>query len=46
MRPTNDEVGALGLLLDSDPLRVTKTGSAQTSDLASDPAGSPSTAQE
>ena len=36
--------------LDSDPRRVTKTGSAQTSDPAADPAadpaGSPSTAQE
>ena len=32
---------ALGLVLDSDPRRVTKTGSAQTSDPASDPAADP-----
>ncbi|MFN5828283.1 MAG: hypothetical protein ACK446_14985, partial [Rhodobacterales bacterium] len=31
----------LGLVLDSDPRRVTKTGSAQTSDPASDPAVDP-----
>jgi capsid protein len=35
---TNAKLDALGLVLDSDPRRVTKTGSAQTSDPASDPA--------
>jgi lambda family phage portal protein len=35
---TNAKLDALGLVLDSDPRRVTKTGSAQTNDPASDPA--------
>ena len=35
---TNAKLDALGLVLDSDPRRVTKTGSAQTSDPATDPA--------
>ena len=47
---TNAKLDALGIVLDSDPRRVTKTGSAQTSDPAADPtadpASSPSTAQE
>ncbi|MFN3520534.1 MAG: hypothetical protein ACK4YT_13905, partial [Sphingomonas sp.] len=34
---TNAKLDALGLVLDSDPRRVTKTGSAQTSDPATDP---------
>jgi len=34
---TNAKLDALGLVLDSDPRRVTKTGSAQTSDPANDP---------
>ena len=34
----NAKLDALGLVLDSDPRRVTKTGSAQTSDPATDPA--------
>ena len=38
---TNAKLDALGLVLDSDPRRVTKTGSAQTSDPASDPAAGP-----
>jgi len=38
---TNAKLDALGLVLDSDPRRVTKTGSAQTSDPASDPAADP-----
>ena len=33
---TNAKLDALGLVLDSDPRRVTKTGSAQTSDPAAD----------
>jgi len=33
---TNAKLDALGLVLDSDPRRVTKTGSAQTSDPADD----------
>ena len=32
------QLDALGLVLDSDPRRVTKTGSAQSSDAATDPA--------
>lgn len=39
---TNAKLDALGLVLDSDPRRVTKTGSAQTSDQANDPAADPS----
>ncbi|MDN2565262.1 phage portal protein [Aquibium sp. A9E412] len=35
---TNAKLDALGLVLDSDPRRVTKTGSAQTGDPATDPA--------
>ena len=35
---TNAKLDALGLVLDSDPRRVTKTGSAQTSDPATEPA--------
>ena len=35
---TNAKLDALGLVLDSDPRRVTKTGSAQSSDPATDPA--------
>ena len=35
---TNAKLDALGLVLDSDPRRVTKTGSAQSSDAATDPA--------
>ena len=35
---TNAKLDALGLVLDSDPRRVTKTGSAQTGDPAADPA--------
>ncbi|MBD3788690.1 MAG: phage portal protein, partial [Sphingomonadales bacterium] len=35
---TNAKLDALGLVLDSDPRRVTKTGSAQTGDPANDPA--------
>ena len=35
---TNAKLDALGLVLDSDPRRVTKTGSAQTSDPANDTA--------
>ncbi|WP_323769318.1 hypothetical protein [Antarctobacter sp.] len=38
---TNAKLDALGLVLDSDPRRVTKIGSAQTSDPASDPAADP-----
>ncbi|MGI6246653.1 MAG: phage portal protein [Pseudochelatococcus sp.] len=34
---TNAKLDALGLVLDSDPRRVTKTGSAQTGDPAADP---------
>ena len=34
---TNAKLDALGLVLDSDPRRVTKTGSAQSNDGASDP---------
>ena len=34
---TNAKLDTLGLVLDSDPRRVTKTGSAQTSDLGTDP---------
>ena len=33
---TNAKLDALGLVLDSDPRRVTKTGSAQSSDPAND----------
>ncbi len=33
---TNAKLDALGLVLDSDPRRVTKTGSAQTTDPATD----------
>jgi capsid protein len=33
---TNAKLDALGLVLDSDPRRVTKTGSAQTNDPAND----------
>ncbi|MEC7258911.1 MAG: phage portal protein, partial [Pseudomonadota bacterium] len=48
---TNAKLDALGLVLDSDPRRVTKTGSAQSrdagddqaSDPASDPADDPET---
>ena len=40
---TNTKLDALGLVLDSDPRRVTKTGSAQTSDPANDPAADPAT---
>ena len=36
---TNAKLDALGLVLDSDPRRVTKTGSAQSRDPATDPAG-------
>ena len=47
---TNAKLDALGIVLDSDPRRVTKTGSAQTSDPTADPgadpAGTSSTAQE
>ncbi len=35
---TNAKLDGLGLVLDSDPRRVTKTGSAQAGDPASDPA--------
>ena len=35
---TNAKLDALGLVLDSDPRRVTKTGSAQSNDPATDPA--------
>ena len=35
---TNAKLDDLGLVLDSDPRRVTKTGSAQTNDPATDPA--------
>jgi lambda family phage portal protein len=38
---TNAKLDALGLVLDSDPRRVTKTGSAQSKDGASDPANDP-----
>lgn len=38
---TNAKLDALGLVLDSDPRRVTKTGSAQTSDPANDPPSDP-----
>ena len=38
---TNAKLDALGLVLDSDPRRVTKTGSAQTSDPAADPENDP-----
>jgi capsid protein len=38
---TNAKLDALGLVLDSDPRRVTKTGSAQSTDGASDPAIDP-----
>ena len=38
---TNVKLDALGLVLDSDPRRVTKTGSAQSKDGASDPATDP-----
>jgi len=38
---TNAKLDALGLVLDSDPRRVTKAGSAQTSDPANDPAADP-----
>ena len=41
---TNAKLDALGLLLDSDPRRVTKTGSAQSSDPANDPATDDTTA--
>lgn len=40
---TNAKLDALGLVLDSDPRRVTKTGSAQTGDPATDPATDPDT---
>ncbi len=46
---TNAKIDALGLVLDSDPRRVTKTGSAQSSDPATDPEpdpGQPDTAQQ
>jgi len=46
---TNAKLDALGLVLDSDPRRVTKTGSAQSSDPATDPepdSGQPDTAQQ
>ena len=38
---TNAKLDTLGLVLDSDPRRVTKTGSAQTSDLGTDPDNDP-----
>ena len=38
---TNAKLDALGLVLDSDPRRVTKTGSAQSKDGAADPANDP-----
>ena len=38
---TNAKLDTLGLVLDSDPRRVTKTGSAQTSDLGTDPDDDP-----
>jgi lambda family phage portal protein len=41
---TNAKLDALGLVLDSDPRRVTKTGSAQSSDPANDPATDDTTA--
>ena len=46
---TNAKLDALGLVLDSDPRRVTKTGSAQSRDPATDPepdTGQPDTAQQ
>ncbi|WP_347268394.1 phage portal protein [Paracoccus sp. (in: a-proteobacteria)] len=42
---TNARLDELGLVLDSDPRRVTKTGSAQTSDPGADPA-QPDAAQQ
>jgi capsid protein len=38
---SNAKLDTLGLVLDSDPRRVTKTGSAQSNDGASDPANDP-----
>ena len=38
---TNAKLDGLGLVLDSDPRRVTKTGSAQAGDPAADPTGDP-----
>lgn len=38
---TNAKLDALGLVLDSEPRRVTKTGSAQSNDGASDKANDP-----
>ncbi len=38
---TNAKLNALGLVLDSDPRRVTKTGSAQSQNRISDPANEP-----
>ena len=38
---TNAKLDELGLVLDSDPRRVTKTGSAQSKDGAADPANDP-----
>jgi lambda family phage portal protein len=46
---TNAKLDALGLVLDSDPRRVTKTGSAQASDPATNPEpdpGQPDSAQQ
>jgi capsid protein len=41
---TNAKLDSLGLVLDSDPRRVTKTGSAQTSDPTNEPADDEPTA--
>ncbi|MEH0072916.1 hypothetical protein V6L77_26170 [Pannonibacter sp. Pt2-lr] len=41
---TNAKLDDLGLVLDSDPRRVTKTGSAQAGDPTADPAAADTTA--